>query len=79
MDVEDQVLIIYALTKGFLDDIEVKKLQRFESEYLEFVRSSHSDIIAELASSKDIDEKLEQKIKNALASFKKSFDYGKIS
>jgi F-type H+/Na+-transporting ATPase subunit alpha len=79
MDVEDQVLIIYALTKGFLDDIEVKKLQRFENEYLEFVHGSHSDIIVELASSRDIDEKLEQKIKDALASFKKSFDYGKIS
>jgi len=79
MDVEDQVLIIYALTKGFLDDIEVKKLQRFENEYLEFVHGSHSDIIVELASSRDIDEKLEQKIQDALASFKKSFDYGKIS
>ncbi|MCL5072563.1 MAG: F0F1 ATP synthase subunit alpha [Actinobacteria bacterium] len=74
MDVEDQVLILFALTNGYLDDIEVKKLQRFEKEYLEFIHSNSGDIIADLKKTKDIDEKLEQKIKNAVEQFKKSFN-----
>ncbi len=74
MDVEDQVLILFALTNGYLDDIEVKKLQRFEKEYLEFIHSTGADIMEDLKKTKDIDEKLEQKIKNALERFKKSFN-----
>jgi F-type H+/Na+-transporting ATPase subunit alpha len=74
MDVEDQVLILFALTNGYLDEIEVKKLQRFEKEYLEFIHSNCDDIMADLKKTKDIDEKLEQKIKNALERFKKSFN-----
>ncbi|MBE3089839.1 MAG: F0F1 ATP synthase subunit alpha [Actinobacteria bacterium] len=74
MDVEDQVLILFALTNGYLDDIEVKKLQRFEKEYLEFIHSNCADIMEDLKKTKDIDEKLEQKIKNALERFKKSFN-----
>lgn len=74
MDVEDQVLILFALTNGYLDDIEVKKLQRFEKEYLEFIHSNCADIMADLKKTKDIDEKLDQEIKNALERFKKSFN-----
>ena len=74
MDVEDQVLILFALTNGYLDDIEVKKLQRFEKEYLEFIHSNCADIMAGLKKTKDIDEKLDQEIKNALERFKKSFN-----
>ena len=74
MDVEDQVLILFALTNGYLDDIEVKKVQRFEKEYLEFIHSNCADTVADLKKTKDIDEKLEQKIKNALERFKKSFN-----
>jgi F-type H+-transporting ATPase subunit alpha len=74
MDVEDQVLIIYALTKGFLDDIEVKKLQSFEKEYLEYMHSSHLEIINEIRNKKDIDYKLEQNINKAITSFKQTFN-----
>ena len=74
MDVEDQVLILFALTNGYLDDIEVKKVQRFEKEYLEFIHSNCSDTVADLKKTKDIDEKLDQKIKSALERFKKSFN-----
>ncbi len=74
MDVEDQVLIIYALTKGFLDDIEVKKLKSFEKEYLEYMHSSHLEMINEIRNKKDIDSKLEQNINKAITSFKQTFN-----
>ena len=36
MDVEDQVVILYALTNGFLDDVEINNIARFEKNILNF-------------------------------------------
>ncbi len=73
MDVEDQVLIIFALTRGYLDDIDIKRLQRFEKEYLEYIHSAKPDIVDELAGTKDISDELEKKIISAIEDFKGTF------
>ena len=73
MDVEDQVLILYALTRGHLDDVEMNKLRRFEKEYLEFIHSTGTDILEELKKTKDIGKDLEVKIIAITERFKKSF------
>ena len=43
--VEEQVLAIYAATKGFVDDIPVGDVRRFESELIAFVKASHADLL----------------------------------
>jgi len=48
MPVEEQVVSIFAGTKGYLDDIPVADVRRFESELLEWVRSRHGAMLAEL-------------------------------
>ena len=73
MEVEDQVLIIFALTRGYLDDIEIKMLRSFEKEYLEYIHSTKPDIIDELVRTKDISEELENKIISAIGDFKGTF------
>lgn len=73
MAVEDQVLIIYALTRGYLDNIEVRDLQRFEKGYLSFIHNVHPDIIERLSKTKDIDSDLEEEIKKAIEEFKRTF------
>jgi F-type H+-transporting ATPase subunit alpha len=73
MEVEDQVLIIFALTRGYLDDIEIKMLRSFEKEYLEYIHSTKPDIIDELIRTKDISEELENKIISAIGDFKGTF------
>jgi proton translocating ATP synthase, F1 alpha subunit len=73
MDVEDQIFILYALTRGYLDDIEINKLQRFEKEYLEFIHSTGTDMLEELKKTKDISKELEEKIISITERFKKSF------
>ena len=40
MEVEHQVVILYALTKGYLDDVEVNDIKSFESELVNFISSS---------------------------------------
>ena len=74
MDVEDEILILFALTKGYLDDIDVNKLHRFETECLEFFHSAVPAVIEELKKTKDISPELEGKIVSAIDRFKKSFN-----
>ena len=40
MEVEHQVAILYALTKGYLDDVEISDIKNFEDELVEFMKSS---------------------------------------
>ncbi len=74
MEVEDQVLIIFALTRGYLDDIELKNIQRFEKEYLEYIHSVKPKIVDELVRTKDISESLEKQIISAIEDFKGGFN-----
>jgi len=76
MDIEDQVLMIYALINGYLDDIEIKDLLRFEKEYLIFMYSSHLPMLKELKDKQDIDEKFGAKINSSLEEFKAKFAKG---
>ncbi len=48
MPVEEQVTVIYAGTKGHLDDVPVVDVKRFESELIEYVRSTHGGLLSEI-------------------------------
>jgi F-type H+-transporting ATPase subunit alpha len=48
MPVEEQVLSIYAGTKGHLDDVPVGDVRRFESELIEYVRTTNSSLLADI-------------------------------
>ncbi len=48
MPVEEQVVSIFAGTKGYLDDVDVSAVVRFERELLEFMRSRHGGMLADL-------------------------------
>ena len=72
--VEDQILLIFALTNGFLDDIEIKAIYKFENELMEYIHSSHPKIIEELKVTKDISDTLKQKMKDAISKFNTSFN-----
>jgi len=54
--VEDQVAIIYAGSKNLLRAVPVNKVKEFETEYIEFLRAKHSDVLATLKSGKLTDE-----------------------
>lgn len=73
MPVEDQVVIIYVLNNGYLDDIEIDKIKRFEREFLDYVHDLYPDITVEIRKTGDLSEELEEKIRDAVEEFKKSF------
>jgi F-type H+-transporting ATPase subunit alpha len=74
--VEEQILVLFALTNGYLDDIAIKGIAGFEKDFLKFVRSSRIELIQELEDKKDIPEELEKKIRKAIEDFKVSINAG---
>jgi F-type H+/Na+-transporting ATPase subunit alpha len=70
MEVERQVLIIWAATNGMLDDIPVEQVRRFEDDLLRFVETSHPGIFNTLREKKAIDDSLKAEMTQALEDFK---------
>jgi len=71
--VEKQVLIIYAGTNGFLDDVAVDQCRRFEDEFMRFVENSHPALLSDIREKKALDDDLKNQIAAAIREFKKRF------
>jgi F-type H+-transporting ATPase subunit alpha len=71
--VEKQVAIIYAGTNGYIDEIPLEHVARFEKEFLETMELKHKDILTKIAETKDLDDETESKLKKALEDFTNSF------
>lgn len=71
LPVENQVLIIYALTKGHLDDIPVVDITRFEDELNQWAKSNASDLLNEIKTTGALPK--DESFESAINEFKKSF------
>ncbi|EPE5794154.1 F0F1 ATP synthase subunit alpha [Campylobacter jejuni] len=70
LSVEKQVVLIFAGTKGFLDDIAVSRIKEFEDEIYPFIEAKHPDIFEQIRSKKALDSDLEEKLAKAINEFK---------
>ncbi len=73
LPIEKQVVAIFAVNNGYVDEYPATDVQRYESEVISFMESSYSDVLSTLAEKKAIDDELEGKIKAALDEFKGQF------
>ena len=73
MPTEEQVASIFAASRGFLDDIEVKDVLPFEGGMLEMLRTEKPDILADIRDRKKLDDDLEARLSAAIKEFKVSF------
>lgn len=73
MPVEDQILVIFAGTQGYLDDIPVEQVKAFEEGFLRFVKAERPELRKEIKEKKELTDELKQKIVDAITTFKKSF------
>jgi F-type H+-transporting ATPase subunit alpha len=71
LTVEKQVAILYALTRGFLDDIPLTDIRRFESEYLNWLDHNRKDLLDHIKNTKDLPS--DDDMGAALNAFKKTF------
>ena len=71
MPVEEQVIVIYAGSNGWVDDVAVPEVRRFEAELLEFMRANQPEILESIKSTGALPE--ESGLKTALQAFKDTF------
>ena len=75
LPVEKQIVIVYAGTKGYLDELPVAKLREYEEQLYAFIESKHADIFETIRTKKKLDD-VEDKLKKALTEFGKDFGKG---
>ena len=73
LPVEKQVLIIYAGTNGFIDELPLTTLKKYEQELYSFIESKHPDVFADILKKRELDGDLRAKINKALEEFKGVF------
>jgi len=70
--VEEQVAVVYAGTRGYLDGAATNQVRRFESELLGHLHAKHQDLLDTIRTEKDI-KSVEDRLKDVLAAFAKNF------
>ena len=73
LPIEKQIVIIYAGTKGYLDDLPVEQCRKFEDGLYSYVDTSCPDLWEEIRTKKVLDKELEPKIAAAIKEFKARF------
>jgi F-type H+-transporting ATPase subunit alpha len=71
--VEEQVVVIYAGVKGYLDKVAAKDVKRFETELLRDLRKDHKKLLKQIKSEEKISDKSEEELKKILTEFSKVF------
>jgi F-type H+-transporting ATPase subunit alpha len=69
MDVEKQVVIIYAATNGHLDEIAVEFISKYESDLLSEMENLHKDLLNDIAAKKDLTVEITKKLDEVISDF----------
>jgi F-type H+-transporting ATPase subunit alpha len=70
MPVEQQVIVIFAVTSGLLDDVDVPKLREWEQGLLEFMAAQHPKIGEEIRTKKALSDDLSGRLRKAIEEYK---------
>ncbi|MBI5075975.1 MAG: F0F1 ATP synthase subunit alpha [Nitrospirae bacterium] len=73
MSMVEQVAVLFAATQGFIDDVPVEAIRKFEQEFLRYMNDRKADVMKELGDKKAIDDDLKAKLTQAIEDFKKGF------
>ncbi len=73
LKVEDQIVIIYAATNGYLDEFDTTQAKAFEKELLEFMGNKYSSVVEKIKTEKKMTDEIKSLLKDALEEFKAVF------
>jgi len=71
--IEKQITILYAGVNGFLDDIPVNQIVKFETEFHQFIEEKYSNLLKEIGDKKKIDDAIKTELEKAIGEFKQIF------
>ncbi len=75
--VEEQVVALWAVTNGYMDEVEVERVKEFEQKYIQHLKLREKKLLSEIASKKELDEKMIKQLERVTRSFVSTF--GKTS
>ncbi|HEV2290966.1 MAG TPA: F0F1 ATP synthase subunit alpha, partial [Gemmatimonadales bacterium] len=71
--VERQVAIIWVVTNGHLDDVDVKHIRQWEQDFLGYLDSAHPKVLEGIRTKRALDDQLTAQLKAAVDGFKSTF------
>jgi F-type H+-transporting ATPase subunit alpha len=70
---ENQVVILYTVINGYMDDVPLDKVASFEEELSRYMGANYADLVKNIASTKDLSPETEETLKKAVTEFKQGF------
>lgn len=78
MDVEDQVMIIYAAVNGYLADVPINKVKDFEAGFLDFMAAQYATVKEKIGKAAKIEEDAEELLKEGIEYYKKNVFFKEV-
>jgi F-type H+-transporting ATPase subunit alpha len=72
MPVEKQIMVIYAVTNGFLDTVPVNEIRAWEAGFLDFVNAQYPQVASGLKKERALTKEIEADLKSAIEAFNKT-------
>jgi len=73
LEVEQQIIILYAATNDFLSDIKVSDIKRFEKEFLEYIDTHYREVGKSILTEKSLTDQIKSMLEESIVEFKKIF------
>jgi F-type H+-transporting ATPase subunit alpha len=74
MPVEEQVVVLYAASNGYLDEVETEAVPDWERQFRDFMRNSHSDLLDSIRSEQQLSDENEKKLREAIEHFNSNYE-----
>ncbi len=74
MPVEEQVAVIFAASNGYLDDIEPDDVMDWESQFRDYMRDSHGEILDSIREQKEISDETQQSLRDSIEHFNEGYE-----
>jgi F-type H+/Na+-transporting ATPase subunit alpha len=72
--VEEQVIILYAATNGYLDEVDTDAVPDWERQFRDFMRDTHGDLLDSIRSEQQLSDEIEEKLREAVEHFNSNFE-----
>ncbi|MGD9934212.1 MAG: F0F1 ATP synthase subunit alpha [Dehalococcoidia bacterium] len=75
LSMSEEVVVLFALSNGMMDDVEVSRIQPFEAEIRKFLASNHPDLLSDIAARGVLDDDLSTRIRSVIETFKQTVPF----
>jgi F-type H+-transporting ATPase subunit alpha len=74
MPVEEQVVVLYAASNGYLDEVETDAVTDWERQFRDFMRNSHNELLDSVRSEQEVSDENEEKLREAVEQFDSNYE-----